>query len=189
MKERYELYKVAIVISLILLAFLVVFKERSMSTSNEISSSSQEMQLRFDLLSNAHTNLCAAPSAIYTLNTDYLQGSCCGPMDFDRYEEQIKEIRKYSYLEDIVPMDPYNVSFSMAEKLLNYDQTITLNPSQQKIYDAAVSMSEDNGPCCCACWRWYAFEGQAKYLITEKGFNASQIAELWGMEDGCGGSD
>ena len=34
-----------------------------------------------------------------------------------------------------------------------------------------------------------SFEGQAKYLITEYGFNAEQIAEVWDLEDGCGGTE
>mgnify|MGYP001602013669 CR=1 FL=1 len=37
-------------------------------------------------------------------------------------------------------------------------------------------------------WDWYAFEGLAKYLITEHDFTAGQIAEVWDLEDGCGGA-
>ena len=38
------------------------------------------------------------------------------------------------------------------------------------------------------CWRWNAFEGQAKFLITELHWSAQEVAELWDLEDGCGGS-
>jgi hypothetical protein len=51
-----------------------------------------------------------------------------------------------------------------------------------------MDMSHEGGPCCCKCWRWTAFEGQAKYLIVEKGFTAEQVASIWDLEDGCGGA-
>jgi len=31
-------------------------------------------------------------------------------------------------------------------------------------------------------------EGQAKYLITRRQFDANQIAHTWDLEDGCGGA-
>jgi len=63
-----------------------------------------------------------------------------------------------------------------------------LTPSQQTAYDGAVKRSHEHGPCCCHCWRWSAFEGRAKYLITRRQFGANQIAHTWNLEDGCGGA-
>lgn len=178
----------SLVAILIIAAVIVLIFRNSESTSFSVQNASTKgLQLRFDYLSKANTNLCAAPSAIYSLNTDYLQGSCCSPMDFNRYKEQIEGLKKYSSF-SVIPKDPYNVSLSLAEKLLNYDN-ISLSSDQQAVYNEAVNLSESKGPCCCTCWRWYAFEGQAKYLITEKNFSASQIADVWNLEDGCGGSD
>jgi hypothetical protein len=67
------------------------------------------------------------------------------------------------------------------------DQIITLNEDQQAIYDQAMEMSDEGGLCYCKCWRWTAFEGLAKYLITEENYNGQQVAELWDLLDGCGG--
>ena len=76
---------------------------------------------------------------------------------------------------------------SLAKTLVDYDKMIMLNPQQQKTYDSAMKMADEGGPCCCKCWRWTAFEGQAKYLITEYNYNEKQIAQVWDLEDGCGG--
>jgi len=61
-------------------------------------------------------------------------------------------------------------------------------PAQQAFYDDAKKPSDEHGPCCCHCWRWKAFEGQAKALIARRGYTAGQIANVWDLEDGCGGS-
>ena len=70
---------------------------------------------------------------------------------------------------------------------ISYQQTIDITSRQQAVYDRAVRLSYEHGPCCCRCWRWTAFGGQAKYLITRRRFTAKRIAEVWGLEDGCGG--
>ena len=148
-----------------------------------------DLEAKFAMLSNAHTSLCAGPSFIDSMDdNDRLQGSCCSPMDFHMYVEQVEGLKKYSNI-DVIPSDPYDIPVSLARRLLGYDKTITLTPEQQMVYDQAMQMSHEGGPCCCKCWRWYAFEGQAKYLITQYDFTAEQIAEVWDLEDGCGGSE
>ncbi len=116
-----------------------------------------------------------------------IQGSCCGPMDLHKYQEQVEGLKKYANLPQI-PEDPYDVPVALAKQLFEYQKTIQLTIDQQSIYDEAMKLSDEGGPCCCRCWRWTAFEGQAKYLITELKWSAEQIAELWNLEDGCGGS-
>lgn len=116
-----------------------------------------------------------------------IQGSCCSPMDFHRYQEQVEGLRKYADIPQI-PNDPYDVPVKLAKQLFEYQQTIQLTPEQRAVYDQAMQISAEGGPCCCRCWRWFAFEGQAKYLITELDWSAQQVAELWELEDGCGGS-
>lgn len=107
-------------------------------------------------------------------------------MNFSSYVEQVEGLTNYSSISQI-PKDPYNISVPLAKQLLGYDQNIQLDSNQQMIYGQAVNMSSEHGPCCCKCWRWYVFEGQAKYFIVHNMFNASQIAHIWDLEDGCGG--
>ncbi len=145
---------------------------------------------KFNYLSNAGTSLCAGPSFIDgKSNEDNLQGACCSAMDLHRYQEQVEGLKKYAGLEfsDVIPSDPYDIPVSFVRELLDYQKNIQLTAEQQATYDKATKLSDEGGPCCCKCWRWDAFEGQAKYLITKYNFNAEQIAELWDIEDGCGG--
>ncbi|MDP3765255.1 MAG: hypothetical protein Q8R04_01975, partial [Nanoarchaeota archaeon] len=134
---------------------------------NEEQANKGSLESKFALLSAAKTNFCAGPSFISQKSDDeMLQGSCCSKMDFHRYSEQVEGLKKYSNIKQI-PSDPYDISVPLAKKLLNYKDTIQLNPEQQTIYDEAMKLSDEKGPCCCVCWRWHAFEGLAKYLITE----------------------
>ncbi|MGH8721059.1 MAG: hypothetical protein ACREU4_03680 [Burkholderiales bacterium] len=108
-------------------------------------------------------------------------------MDLHRYREQVAGLRRYADVPEI-PRDPYDVPVALAKGLISYDESIELDGAQQAIYDRAMKLSEEGGPCCCQCWRWTAFGGQAKFLITRRGYRAKQIAEVWELEDGCGGS-
>jgi hypothetical protein len=108
-------------------------------------------------------------------------------MDFKRYVQQMHELRIYAGVAEI-PTDPYDVPVTLARRLASYAESITLAPSQQTAYDGAVKLSHEHGPCCCHCWRWTAFEGQAKYLIARRGYSARRVAEIWDLEDGCGGA-
>ena len=146
----------------------------------------------FDYLSNTKSktsSFCGLqPESVDSFSdNDSIQGSCCGAMDFHRYREQVGGLKKYKDISQI-PEDPYNIPVALAKKLFEYQKTIVLTPKQQETYDKAMELSHEGGPCCCKCWRWTAFEGQAKYLITELNFTAEQIAEIWDLEDGCGGS-
>jgi hypothetical protein len=143
---------------------------------------------RFATLSRRHTNKCSLASTnINALAVGgRLQGSCCRPMVFARYAQQVRGLRAYAALEE-VPTDPYDISVSLARRLIDSSDSITLSPAQQATYDQAMKLSNEHGPCCCHCWRWTAFEGQAKRLILEHRFSAAKIAAIWGLEDGCGG--
>ena len=107
-------------------------------------------------------------------------------MDFQSYQHQVEELKKYAHVPQI-PSDPYDVPVTLAKELFNYQKTIQLTTEQQAVYDAAMGMADEKGPCCCKCWRWIAFEGQAKYLISELHWSAKEIAAIWDLEDGCGG--
>jgi hypothetical protein len=148
----------------------------------------RDLAARFAVLSEARSNQCGlqASSIDSIAKQGYLRGACCGPMDLHRYREQIGGLRQYA-AESVIPRDPYDIPVDLAKRLISYQQTIDIRAEQQAVYDRAVRLSDEHGPCCCRCWRWTAFEGQAKYLITRRRFSAKRIAEVWGFEDGCGG--
>lgn len=176
-----------VIVILILVAISFIYFINIKSTGNSTNENTDSLTSKFNLLSNTRTSLCAGPGFIDSKSdNDRLQGSCCSAMDFHRYTEQLEGLKKYSYI-DKIPSDPYDIPVSLAKTLLEYQKNIRLTSEQQAIYDNAVKLSHEGGPCCCKCWRWYAFEGLAKYLITEHNFNAEQIAEVWDLEDGCGG--
>ena len=169
-----------------ILPFLFVIAFYSM-VSEKPDVSMDRLDEKFIILSNAHTNYCASADFLNSKSDDdSLQGSCCSKMDSHRYAEQVDGLKQYSGI-DVIPSDPYDIKASLAKTLVSYDKNIILNTQQQKVYDDAMKMSSEGGPCCCKCWRWTAFEGQAKYLITEYNFDERQIAHVWDLEDGCGG--
>ncbi len=155
---------------------------------SDLSPNTKSLEAKFAVLSNANSNSCGGTfNYVDSLSDDArIQGSCCSAMDFHRYSEQIEGLKKYSKYEKI-PTDPYDVSVGLAKELLDYQKNIILTSEEQTIYDGAMEMSMEGGPCCCKCWHWYAYEGLAKYLITEKGFTAEQVAEVWDLSDACGG--
>ena len=129
---------------------------------------------RFAVLRNAHSNRCGMPaSALDTMPPGArLQGACCFPMNYHSYVHQVGKLNRRYATVDVIPKDPYDVPVSLA---------------QQRLYNRAKPLSETKGPCCCPCWRWDAFEGQAKYLITRRHYSAKQVADVWTVEEGCGG--
>ena len=143
----------------------------------------------FAFLRLQHTNDCSLqPTDLAQMAAGTrLQGSCCTPIDLGRYARQIAGLRAYAALRE-VPRDPYDIPVALARRLTSY-QKISLAPAQQGVYRRAVSLSREHGPCCCRCWRWYAFEGQAHELIGRRNWGARQVASLWDLEDGCGGTD
>ena len=147
----------------------------------------KRIEAKFTALSTGGNVACFGPDYIYYMDiSENLQGSCCSPMSLHRYKEQIDGLRKYTHI-DKIPSDPYDIPADIAKKLLDFNRNIKLNPEQQKTYEDAMKMSDEGGPCCCKCWRWYVYEGLAKYLITEYNFDAEHIADVWNLSDGCGG--
>ncbi len=144
---------------------------------------------RFAVLSRASSNQCGLLSSALSrlARNGRLQGSCCSRMDLHRYREQVAGLRRFAAVPEI-PRDPYDVPVTLAKRLITYDERIELSEAQQATYDRAMKLSEEGGPCCCRCWRWTAFGGQAKFLIARRGYGEKQIAEVWGVEDGCGGA-
>lgn len=145
------------------------------------------LDAHFAALRVARTNRCSLQaSELGAMDpNDMLQGSCCSPMDRQAYAEQRGGLMT-DRAEPTIPRDPYDIGVGLARRLVAY-RAIALTGPQQASYDRAVARSRLSGPCCCHCWRWDAFEGQAKYLITARGYDAAQVASVWDLEDGCGG--
>ena len=141
----------------------------------------------FEQLSRATSNQCGLqPAQLQTMPaTAMLRGSCCTRMDLTHYEQQLAGLRQFSAIPQI-PRDPYDISVGLGRQLVSY-QSIPLDSAQQQSYNKAVVLSAEHGPCCCQCWRWNAFAGQARYLITHQRFAAAEVATVWNLEDGCGG--
>lgn len=161
-------------------------EQASLPAAALLETGSQE---KFRFLSNQRSNSCGlqAASILGYSSTERLQGSCCNPMDLHRYQEQVEGLKKYANI-SLIPNDPYDVPASLAKELFGYKDSIKLTATHQRVYDEAMKLSREGGPCCCKCWRWDAFEGQAKYLITKYNWTSQQIADVWDIEDGCGGT-
>lgn len=151
----------------------------------------EPLSAQFDFLRQNGNSTCSLDflnSISQMSDEENLRGSCCGEMSFHKYQEQIEGLTKYINIPEIPP-DPYDISVSLAKKLLNYQKEIKLSEQQQAIYDQAMKISEEGGPCCCRCWRWFTYEGLAKFLIIKKNFNSQQIAQVWDLSEGCGGDE
>lgn len=173
---------------LTLAALAVIALGISSATAAEVPGS-DNLRTRFDYLSRNGNSNCSRQfmTAIATLPAEArLQGSCCSPMDFHRYGEQIEGLKAFAAV-DVIPPDPYDIAAPLAARLMQfYDMTLT--PAQQAAYDYAMKNSNEGGPCCCRCWRWVVYGGLAKHLIRDRGFTGEQIAKIWDLSDGCGGT-
>lgn len=149
---------------------------------------------QFTTLSHATTDQCAYlgdKAAIYNdvdsqPNGTYFQGSCCSPMDWNHYQQQIAGLKNYSNI-SAVPQNPYNVSVGQIKQMLGYYDSIVLTQSQNATFNQAASLTNDKSWCCCQCWAWYAHAGLAKYMIKNYNYNVSQVVTLINLEDCCGG--
>ena len=157
------------------------------ATDSASSLHDRTIHQRFAVLDGAHSNQCGLVSTDLErlARNGRLQGSCWR-MNFHRYVEQVTGLRRYAHVSE-VPADPYDIPVSLAKRLIGYQASIELSNGQQAIYSRAMKLSDEGGPCCCHCWRWTAFEGQAEFLIARREYGAEQIAEVWTLEDGCGG--
>lgn len=162
----------------------MLFQDRSIAGE----AGDEALMSRFEHLSENGNSNCSREfmdSIARMPPTALIQGSCCSPMDYHRYVEQVKALRKYKEM-SAIPSDPYDIPAGLAQKLMPY-YALELNQAEQAAYEYAMANSDEQGPCCCQCWRWQVYGGLAKKLIREEGFTGEQIAELWDLSDGCGG--
>lgn len=142
---------------------------------------------RFAALSQADNNRCGMPASELRRmgERERLQGSCCFPMDEAKYEQQLQHLRGYRE-RAVVPRDPYDIPVTLAKRLLSH-RDVALSRAQRAAYKRATQLADLGGPCCCPCWRWQAFKGQARFLLARRGWSAGEVAALWDAEEGCGG--
>lgn len=148
----------------------------------------EALAARFAHLSVQGTNSCGGGKGAVSIHPEdgKMQGSCCGAMTFHSYEEQLEGLKAYA-AHEIIPPDPYDVEVRWAKEMIAYAEATPLTAEQQAVYDKAVTLSHEGGPCCCKCWHWYAYEGLAKHLIINENFSAEEIAKIWDLSDACGG--
>ena len=148
---------------------------------------------KFDDLSQNGNSSCSGgfkDSILDMSEGERLKGSCCSPMSIHRYTEQVEGLAKFKTIPEqnieLIPDDPYNIETGLAQQLITY-YDLELTPQEQEAYDYAMLNSNEKGPCCCKCWRWYVYGGLGKYLIQNHNFTGEQLTELWNLSDGCGG--
>ncbi len=186
---KYVIPLIAVIASVAVVAIAFVFL-----TGHTMSAQSSPEMAQFTALSSATSDQCAYlgnQAAIYNSvdsqpNSAYFQGSCCSPMDWNHYQQQIAGLKNYSGI-PAIPQNPYNVSVVQVKQLLGYYKNITLNASQNATFNQAAPLTQDKSWCCCQCWAWYAHAGLAKYLIKNYNYNVSQIVTVTNLEDCCGG--
>ena len=154
----------------------------------KVKTADNPLYTRFQVLASEGNSSCsgAFTDSISSMSDNsHIRGSCCSPMNWHRYKEQIEGLKEFKNIKEIPP-DPYDIDAKLAKEMKShYDDELT--PEQQKAYDFAMKNSHEKGPCCCKCWRWYVYGGLGKFLIKEKGFSGEQITEVWNLSDGCGG--
>jgi len=149
----------------------------------------EALKQRFEYLSKNGNSSCSRQfreSIASMPSTALIQGSCCSPMDEHRYIEQVNGLRQFRDIA-MIPADPYDIPAALAQKLMPYYE-LALADAEQAAYDFAMENSNEQGPCCCQCWRWHVYGGLAKYLIREHRFTGEKVARVWDLSDGCGGS-
>ena len=173
-------------VTVLLLGYLAIFWD---GQSSRFSFDNRDsLRSKFEVLASSGNSSCSAnfTDSINSMRVgDRLQGSCCSSMSWHRYKEQVNGLRKYKKIKEI-PTDPYDIDARLAKEMKSHYND-KLNAGQQKAYDFAMQNSDEKGPCCCKCWRWYVYGGLAKYLIQNYDFTGEQITEVWNLSDGCGG--
>ncbi|RJQ28538.1 hypothetical protein C4571_03275 [Candidatus Parcubacteria bacterium] len=183
-----------ILVSIVIAAILVSGSFYLASTRSKqnigYQPANQALAAKFQELSQDGNSSCSGEfhdSISGMPDSSRIQGSCCSPMSLHRYTEQVEGLKKYENIKEIPP-DPYDIEVGLAKKMKDYYNS-PLTPEEQKAYDYAMAHSEEKGPCCCKCWRWYVYGGLGKYLIKNYHFTGEQVTDVWNLSDGCGGDE
>jgi len=182
LKNKTAIISVAILVGASMFSYLLINPK-----SNPLGVDSA-LAAKFEMLSKNGNSACSGTfkDSIATMDDNTrLQGSCCSPMNIHRYTEQVNGLRKYESIPEI-PSDPYDIEAGLAKELQSYYDA-ELTSEEQAAYDYSMANSNEKGPCCCKCWRWYVYGGLGKLLIQKYNFTGEQVTEIWNLSDGCGG--
>ncbi len=191
MNKKYILPLVILALAIAAAGYIILYPGGAshLSSVKPFAFTDSALAAKFDYLSANGNSSCSGSfqSAVQSGTTggDRLEGSCCSPMNSERYASQVEGLKKYANIPEIPP-DPYDIDAALAQKLSGY-YTMQLTSDEQKAYDYAMANSMEKGPCCCKCWRWYVYGGLGKLLIQKYHFTGQQITEIWNLSDGCGG--
>lgn len=187
--------RTAIVIAILTIGSSWLFVSQKSDEHRGHSPAQIALATKFQTLSQGGNSSCSGAflSAIPAMGEGkQLTGSCCSPMSMHRYSEQVEGLKKFkaetSQNISEIPDDPYDIDSTLAKKLKNY-YDLELTAGEQKVYDYAMEHSDEKGPCCCKCWRWYVYGGLGKHLIHSYGFSGEQLTKVWNLSDGCGGDE
>lgn len=177
-----------IIAAVLIFSFLYLYSSQEEKlTTGQVNAA---LAAKFEYLSKNGNSSCSPAfqdSITQMSDQKLLQGSCCSPMSYHRYSEQVAGLKRYQDIPEIPP-DPYDIEAGLAKKLMIY-YDLELTPEEQKAYDYAMEHSSEKGPCCCKCWRWYVYGGLGKYLIRNYGFTSEEVTAVWNLSDGCGGDE
>jgi len=183
----------ALVVAFLVIGGMYLLGKPETGTHTDISGANTALAATFEELSQNGNSSCSGAfkdSILEMPDEARLQGSCCSPMSLHRYTEQVEGLREFKGVKGQniaeIPDDPYNIPVGLAKELMLY-YGLELTPEEQEAYDYAMQNSNEKGPCCCMCWRWYVYGGLAKFLIKHHDFTGEQITEVWNLSDGCGG--
>jgi hypothetical protein len=178
----------AIALALAAVVVVVIVGGDERSARSPAAAARAGSHAHFVSLASKSSNYCGLQAAGITRFGDEhrLQGSCCSAMDEHAYREQVEQLRAYRGIRQI-PRDPYDISASLVKRLLEYDRRMSLTGGQHRTYARSMAMSEQKGPCCCPCWRWTAFRGLAKFLISDRHWRSRRVATVIDLLEGCGG--
>lgn len=198
-KEVFEKLVIFVVLIIVLAGYFYIaqtkplFRFSPVPKSESVQDQTKEniepqVLARFEYLSKNGNSSCSSAfkdSIGKMPDNARLVGSCCSPMSLHRYSEQTEGLKKYQGI-FLIPSDPYDIEVGLAKKLLSY-YDLNLTAKEQEAYDFAMQQSDEKGPCCCKCWRWFVYGGLGKYLIRSHNFTGEQVTEVWNLSDGCGG--
>lgn len=182
-------------VALVILAVGIHSGSRHSASPIRTGAAMAPMGHQFAVLSSASSDVCQDMGNLSAIESfvnalpggSYMQGSCCSPMDYNHYLDQVNALKAYAAI-PVIPGDPYNISKTQARQMLSFYDNIELDAAQQPTFDAAASQTADHGWCCCKCWAWYTHAGLAKYLISQQNFRTRQLVHVIDLEDCCGGS-
>ena len=120
MRKQYHIAALIFFALLLGTAFFIARKNQNKGLKPHIAF--EAMAAQFDYLSQNGNSSCSATfqkSIPQMSDNNRVRGSCCSPMSFHRYSEQVEGLKKYGNIAEIPP-NPYDIEAGLAKKLMGY---------------------------------------------------------------------